>query len=120
MFSYRKITFSMSMARYLRFGTGQRIARGVGFGSRGIFYDHCLKYYFFRFKNDHQLDENHTVVATARGSFDHQGGVLESPETGVSIVIPAGAIPEGVQQEIYFKVCRDNNILPPLDKEKGR
>ncbi|XP_052096384.1 tight junction protein ZO-1-like isoform X11 [Mytilus californianus] len=71
------------------------------------------------FKNDHQLDENHTVVATARGSFDHQGGVLESPETGVSIVIPAGAIPEGVQQEIYFKVCRDNNILPPLDKEKG-
>ncbi|CAC5411802.1 TJP1 [Mytilus coruscus] len=73
----------------------------------------------YRFKNDHQLDENHTVVATARGSFDHQGGVLESPETGVSIVIPAGAIPEGVQQEIYFKVCRDNNILPPLDKEKG-
>jgi len=39
---------------------------------------------------------------------------------GVSIVIPEAAIPEGVQQEIYFKVCRDNNILPPLDAEKGK
>lgn len=39
--------------------------------------------------------------------------------TGVAIVIPKGAIPEGVKQEIYFKVCQDNNILPPLDKEKG-
>ena len=40
--------------------------------------------------------------------------------SGVSIVIPQGAIPEGVSQEIYFKVCRDNNILPPLDREKGK
>lgn len=39
--------------------------------------------------------------------------------SGVSIVIPKGAIPEGVSQEIYFKVCKDNNILPPLDKDKG-
>ena len=39
---------------------------------------------------------------------------------GVSIVIPKGAIPEGLQQEIYFKVCQDNSILPPLDKDKGR
>ncbi|XP_061190159.1 tight junction protein ZO-1-like isoform X3 [Saccostrea echinata] len=65
------------------------------------------------------IEGNHTVVATARGVFDHQGGVLESPETGVSIVIPKAAIPEGVTQEIYFKVCKDNNILPPLDKDKG-
>ncbi|XP_033725434.1 tight junction protein ZO-1-like isoform X3 [Pecten maximus] len=65
------------------------------------------------------IEEGHTVVATARGIFDHKGGVLESKETGVSIVIPLGAIPEGVQQEIYFKVCKDNNILPPLDREKG-
>ncbi|XP_056003424.1 interferon-induced very large GTPase 1-like [Ostrea edulis] len=64
------------------------------------------------------IEGNHTVVATARGVFDHQGGVLQSPETGVSIVIPKGAIPDGVKQEIYFKVCKDNNILPPLDKDK--
>lgn len=59
------------------------------------------------------------MVATARGIFNCNGGVLSSIETGVSIIIPQGAIPESVEQEIYFKVCRDNNILPPLDKEKG-
>nr|XP_046244718.1 tight junction protein ZO-1 isoform X9 [Scatophagus argus] len=64
-------------------------------------------------------DEGHTVVATARGIFNSNGGVLSSIETGVSIIIPQGAIPDGVEQEIYFKVCRDNSILPPLDKEKG-
>ncbi|XP_014399082.1 PREDICTED: tight junction protein ZO-1 isoform X10 [Myotis brandtii] len=64
-------------------------------------------------------EDGHTVVATARGVFSSNGGVLSSIETGVSIIIPQGAIPEGVEQEIYFKVCRDNSILPPLDKEKG-
>ena len=39
---------------------------------------------------------------------------------GVTVVIPAGAIPDGVQQEVYFKVCQDNSILPPLDKDKGK
>ncbi|XP_051918957.1 tight junction protein ZO-1 isoform X4 [Hippocampus zosterae] len=69
--------------------------------------------------NDEDEDEGHTVVATARGVFNSNGGVLSSIETGVSIIIPQGAIPEGIEQEIYFKVCRDNSILPPLDKEKG-
>ncbi|KAG9341890.1 hypothetical protein JZ751_018207 [Albula glossodonta] len=69
--------------------------------------------------DDDEEDEGHTVVATARGIFNSNGGVLSSIETGVSIIIPQGAIPEGVEQEIYFKVCRDNSILPPLDKEKG-
>ncbi|XP_072138192.1 tight junction protein 1 isoform X1 [Mobula birostris] len=68
---------------------------------------------------DDEDDDGHTVVATARGIFDNNGGVLSSVETGVSIIIPKGAIAEGVEQEIYFKVCRDNSILPPLDKEKG-
>ncbi|XP_068170598.1 tight junction protein ZO-1 isoform X3 [Antennarius striatus] len=69
--------------------------------------------------DDEDEEEGHTVVATARGIFNANGGVLSSIETGVSIIIPQGAIPEGVEQEIYFKVCRDNSILPPLDKEKG-
>lgn len=64
-------------------------------------------------------DDSTEVVATARGNFTSKGGVLESPETGVSIVIPEGAIPPGVEQEIYFKVCKDNNIMPPLDADKG-
>ncbi|XP_047666011.1 tight junction protein ZO-1 isoform X4 [Tachysurus fulvidraco] len=68
---------------------------------------------------DDDDEDMHTVVATARGIFNSNGGVLSSIETGVSIIIPQGAIPEGVEQEIYFKVCRDNSILPPLDKEKG-
>ncbi|XP_076148051.1 tight junction protein 1 isoform X3 [Alosa pseudoharengus] len=69
--------------------------------------------------DDDEDDDEHTVVATARGIFNANGGVLSSIETGVSIIIPQGAIPDGVEQEIYFKVCRDNSILPPLDKEKG-
>ncbi|XP_055789131.1 tight junction protein ZO-1-like isoform X6 [Salvelinus fontinalis] len=68
---------------------------------------------------DDEEDEGHTVVATARGVFNCNGGVLSSIETGVSIIIPQGAIPDSIEQEIYFKVCRDNSILPPLDKEKG-
>ncbi|XP_064596201.1 tight junction protein ZO-1-like isoform X2 [Liolophura sinensis] len=69
--------------------------------------------------DDSDVGENHTVVATARGVFDHTGGTLESRETGVSIVIPEGAIQKGVRQELYFKVCKDSSILPPLDKDKG-
>ncbi|XP_039261919.2 tight junction protein ZO-1-like isoform X2 [Styela clava] len=64
-------------------------------------------------------NEDPQVVATARGMFDSDGGVLSSVETGVSIMIPKGAIPAGVKQEIYFKVCKDNTVLPPLDKDKG-
>ncbi|XP_068711421.1 tight junction protein ZO-1-like isoform X2 [Montipora foliosa] len=64
-------------------------------------------------------DEDTQVVATARGKFTSQGGVLSSPESGVSIVIPEGAIPQGVEQEIYFKVCKDNNFMPPLDSDRG-
>lgn len=30
-----------------------------------------------------------------------------------------GAIPEGIEQEIFFKVCHDMNMLPPLDQDKG-
>lgn len=65
-------------------------------------------------------DDETEVVATARGTFDVSGGVLSSVETGVSIVIPRGAIPPGVQQEIYFKVCRDlQDAVPPLDTDRG-
>lgn len=65
------------------------------------------------------LAENHVVVATAEGEFDHTGGILESNETGVRLVIPPGAIPDDKKQLIYFKVCQDTSMLPPLDKEKG-
>lgn len=52
-----------------------------------------------------ELDEaQHTVVAHVSGVVDSLGGTLSSDETGVSIYVPPGAIPPGVQQEIYFKV----------------
>uniref|UniRef100_A0A667X673 Zona occludens protein 1 n=1 Tax=Myripristis murdjan TaxID=586833 RepID=A0A667X673_9TELE len=82
-------------------------------------HDSGLDTFTHALKLDDDEDEGHTVVATARGIFNCNGGVLSSIETGVSIIIPQGAIPESVEQEIYFKVCRDNSILPPLDKEKG-
>ena len=52
--------------------------------------------------------------------FDHRGGLLESTETNVSIYIPAGALPEGRKQEVYFKVCQDSKYMPPLDANSGR
>jgi len=66
----------------------------------------------------YQQDEP-KVIATARGIFDHRGGLLESTETGVSVYVPAGALPEGKKQEIYFKVCQDNKYIPPLDSDGG-
>lgn len=60
------------------------------------------------------------MIATARGVFDHKGGTLTSEETGVSIIIPPGAITKGTKQEIYFKVCQDNSLVPPLDQNRGQ
>ncbi|XP_054162043.1 tight junction protein ZO-1-like isoform X2 [Oppia nitens] len=62
---------------------------------------------------------HHTIIATAKGLFTNDGGILTSDETGVSVIIPPGAIPKGRQQEIYFKVCKDDKMVPPLDSEKG-
>lgn len=59
------------------------------------------------------------VLATARGVFGAEGGSLVSSETGVSILVPPGAIEEGHQQEIFFNVCHDA-MAPPLDREKGK
>ncbi|XP_070303480.1 tight junction protein ZO-1-like [Salvelinus sp. IW2-2015] len=70
---------------------------------------------------DDDEDEGHTVVGPRpAGVFTVMRGVLQPIETGVSIINrPTGGHPRGREQEIYFKVCRDNSILPPLDKEKG-
>ncbi|KAG1660238.1 Tight junction protein ZO-1 [Nymphon striatum] len=59
------------------------------------------------------------VIAKAKGKFTCKGGALVSEETGVSLHIPPGALPEGTDQEIYFKVCQDGSMVPPLDTDKG-
>ncbi|XP_041766847.1 uncharacterized protein LOC121590851 isoform X3 [Anopheles merus] len=60
---------------------------------------------------------------TRRGLFDASGGSLADPIWNVSLQIPPGAIPPGVQQEIYFTVT-DPRLSesvggPPLDMENG-
>ncbi|KFM74781.1 Tight junction protein ZO-1, partial [Stegodyphus mimosarum] len=66
-----------------------------------------------------EANGTHSVIATAQGVFGSEGGTLTSRETGVTLIIPPGAISEGERHEIYFKVCHDTNMLPPLDKDKG-
>lgn len=60
---------------------------------------------------------------TTRGTFDANGGTLCDNVWNVSINIPAGAIPAGVQQEIYFTVTDPRMSQdvggPPLDMENG-
>lgn len=62
----------------------------------------------------------HSVIDTAHGYFDESGGVLTSDKTGVSVVIPKGALKGRTKQEIYFKVCQDNSLIAPLDARKGQ
>lgn len=60
---------------------------------------------------------------TTSGIFDEHGGTLSDNVWNVSIHIPAGAIPTGRQQEIYFTVTdpRLSQTVggPPLDMENG-
>lgn len=60
---------------------------------------------------------------TTSGVFDEHGGTLSDDVWNVSIHIPAGSIPAGRQQEIYFTVTdpRLSQTVggPPLDMENG-
>jgi len=51
--------------------------------------------------------------------MDYYGGKLSCPITGVSISVPIGAIPEGIQQEIYFQVCQDGSNIPTFNAKQG-
>lgn len=37
----------------------------------------------------------------------------------MSISVPVGAIPEGIQQEIYFQVCQDGSNIPTFNAKQG-
>lgn len=61
---------------------------------------------------------------TTRGIFDSTGGKLEDKLWNVTLVIPPGAIPAGVTQDIYFTVTDPRMAQqiaggPPLDMENG-
>jgi len=59
------------------------------------------------------------VIGTARAIMDYFGGTLSCPKTGVSITVPKGAIPDGIQQEIYFQVCQDGSNIPTFNQKQG-
>ena len=50
-------------------------------------------------------NSNCSIIASANGIFDSNGGILESADTGVSINVPEGAIAAGYSFDLYFKVC---------------
>ena len=52
--------------------------------------------------------------AVTWSTFDHRGGRLTLPESGVSLLIPEGAIMPGHTEEIYMAVCRDDKDRPRL------
>ncbi|XP_067941687.1 tight junction protein ZO-3-like isoform X2 [Watersipora subatra] len=64
--------------------------------------------------------DNHIVLDTVSGVIDSAGGVLSSESTGVSLYFPHNAIPNGVRQEVYFKVSKqDDSLVSALDKDAG-
>lgn len=72
-------------------------------------------------KEMQQEDDAATIIEHVSDVVDAGGGTLNCPQSGVMLIIPEGAIKDGVQQEIYVKVCRanGNNSRPPLDESRG-
>lgn len=61
-----------------------------------------------------ELPSHIDTDAVTWSTFDHRGGRLTLPESGVSLLIPEGAINRGETEEIYMAVCRDDKDRPKL------
>ena len=61
-----------------------------------------------------ELPNNMDTDAVTWSTFDHRGGRLTLLESGVSLLIPEGAIRQGQTEEIYMAVCRDDKDRPRL------
>ncbi|KAL8580949.1 hypothetical protein ACOMHN_017516 [Nucella lapillus] len=51
-------------------------------------------------------------------SFDHTGGRLVLPESGVMVTVPEGALQPGQVEEMYMAVCREDRDRPPLSDQQ--
>lgn len=56
-------------------------------------------------------NSNCSIIASANGIFDFNGGTLESADTGVCLTVPEGAIAEGCSFDLYFKVCHCKSTI---------
>ncbi|XP_069123995.1 netrin receptor UNC5C-like [Argopecten irradians] len=61
-----------------------------------------------------QLPSNIDMDAVAWSTFNHQGGRLVLPESGVALTVPEGAIKKGHTEELFIAVCRDDKDRPKL------
>ena len=61
-----------------------------------------------------ELPSHIDTDAVTWSTFDWRGGWLALPESGVTLLIPEGAIPRGKTEEIYMAVCRDDKDRPKL------
>eukprot|EP00105_Crassostrea_gigas_P025237 XP_011445742.1 PREDICTED: netrin receptor UNC5C isoform X3 [Crassostrea gigas] len=59
-----------------------------------------------------QLPANAETEAVTWGSFNHSGGRLILPESGVCMTIPEGAVKKGHEAELYLGVWRDDTNRP--------
>lgn len=67
-----------------------------------------------------ELPSHIDTDAVTWSTFDHRGGRLILPESGVTLLIPEGAISRGKTEEIYMAVCRDDKDRPKLSGRKKR
>ncbi|CAF3701534.1 unnamed protein product [Rotaria socialis] len=67
----------------------------------------------------YSLQDECNIIGGARGVMDYFGGKLSCSLTGVSVSVPVGALPEGVQQEIFFHVCQDGSNIRKFNAKQG-
>ncbi|XP_048760226.2 netrin receptor UNC5C-like isoform X3 [Ostrea edulis] len=60
------------------------------------------------------LPPNADSEAVTWGSFNHAGGRLVLPESGVCMTIPEGAVKRGQEAELYLGVWRDDTNRPKI------
>ncbi|GFR84427.1 netrin receptor UNC5C [Elysia marginata] len=65
-----------------------------------------------------QLPGNVDTEAVTWSTFNHMGGRLVLPESGVMLTVPEGAIRKGHVEELYMAVCRDDKDRPRLSENQ--